>query len=265
MQRVPRLEDLTNETERGFCKGDHRTAEENFGFVALGRYLRLLLTVGMANRLGRNLRILDGGCGGSDAALALAKAGHDVVGVDLRPDALVYSRRKYDGGKIEWICANVEQLPFGREFDLVILSEILEHAAHPDRMLSAAAAVVKPGGHILITTPNWEFFANRLQSLAELVPDAEAESKQYREDADGHLFIFKAEELRSLIRGAGLELGRIRFHNSPFANGSGKFRYVGRFLPVAALQALEATTCRLPWVRRKVCLELAALARVPAE
>jgi len=261
--RVPRLEDLTSETERAFCLRELEDARKNCGFVALSGFFRWRLMLGMVRSIGRPLRILDVGCAFGDLALELAEAGHEVVASDLRGEVLEYSKRRYRRGSIRWVCANAEKLPFARVFDLVILGELVEHAAHPDRILSSAASVVTPGGHLLITTPNWHCFSNRLPSYGQTGDAGELESKQYRPDGDGHLFLFKAGELEALVRKAGLQPGPVRYHSSPFANGSAKFRYVGRYLPVGILQFLEGVVRRLPRVRSRLCSGLTIVARVP--
>jgi len=176
--RVPRLEDLTSETERAFCERELEDSRKNHGFVAISGFFRWTLMLDMVRSVGRPLRILDVGCAFGDLALELAETGHDVVASDLRGEVLEYSKRRHRRGNIRWVCANAENLPFDRVFDLVILGELLEHAAHPDRILSSAASVVTPGGHLLITTPNWHCFSNRLPSYGETAESEDLEARQ---------------------------------------------------------------------------------------
>jgi 2-polyprenyl-3-methyl-5-hydroxy-6-metoxy-1,4-benzoquinol methylase len=39
-------------------------------------------------------------------------------------------------------------------FDAVLITEVIEHVAHPDEFLAKTAALVKPHGSIVLTTPN---------------------------------------------------------------------------------------------------------------
>lgn len=51
-------------------------------------------------------------------------------------------------------CASAEALPFsGPRFDMVLLSEVLEHLPNPEKALHEAARVLLPGGHIVIAAP----------------------------------------------------------------------------------------------------------------
>lgn len=55
-------------------------------------------------------------------------------------------------------------------WDLVFAGEIIEHIADPDLLLSEIWRVLKPGGHLLLTTPNLLCWYNRLLMLAGITP-----------------------------------------------------------------------------------------------
>ena len=53
------------------------------------------------------------------------------------------------------VLASVEALPFSPAgFDAVYAGEILEHLADPDAALAAWVRVLRPGGRLVVTTPN---------------------------------------------------------------------------------------------------------------
>jgi 2-polyprenyl-6-hydroxyphenyl methylase/3-demethylubiquinone-9 3-methyltransferase len=209
---------------------------------------------------GPALKILDVGCAQGNLALMLAEDGHDVVAADLRPEFLHYVRRKYERGRLALVALNAEHLPFKPVFDLVVLGELLEHAAHPDQLLTAAGNVLRPGGAVLVTTPNGRFLLNRLPVYEEARTRAELESHQFAPDADGHLFLLTSKELTGLAEEAGLQTHLLRYFNSPFATGLVKWRHVGRLMPPTVSRMLEKLVSSLPWVRTRLCSGLALLA-----
>ena len=103
-------------------------------------------------------RVLDLGCSPGHLAMALVNAGCDVQGVDLNPVWLA----KYAPGwpeRLRITHTNIEHdpLPFaGESFDLVIFTEVLEHIAitDPAVILGEIRRVLRPGGRMLLSTPN---------------------------------------------------------------------------------------------------------------
>ena len=263
--RLPTPEELTSDDERFLYSHDvlEYHASDPHSFIRLGYLRRLWVMLEMVERLGKGLRVLDVGCAQGNLALLLAEAGHDVTAGDLRPDFLRYARRKYERGKLTLVELSAEELPYRECFDLVVLGELLEHAARPGKLLESAAGAVRPSGRVLVTTPNGEFFLNRLPTWRQAKPADELAARQFQPDGDGHLFLLTGDELLELVTGAGLTPETIRYFNSPFATGAAKFRHVGRFLPRPLLGALERTTSRLPGVRRRACAAMALMARRP--
>lgn len=108
-------------------------------------------------------RVLEAGCGeGYGAALMAASAAH-VLGVDYDAPALELARARHRLPNLEY--RTVDLLDLARqqpgEFDVVTNFQVLEHLVDPTPFLSAAAACVRPGGMLILTTPN------RLASVSE--------------------------------------------------------------------------------------------------
>jgi 2-polyprenyl-3-methyl-5-hydroxy-6-metoxy-1,4-benzoquinol methylase len=113
-------------------------------------------------------RVLDVGCAPGHLAMALDLSGCRVAGIDL--NALYLP--KYPSP--EWIdrlairALDVERhdLPFDSStFDAVLFTEVLEHVAirRPGELMAEFKRILKPGGRLLLSTPN---FANVSQILA---------------------------------------------------------------------------------------------------
>ncbi len=105
-------------------------------------------------------RILDLGCA-SGALGAALKARQDchVLGVEREPDYAARAREHLD----EVLVADVEALDFSLlpQADCLICGDVLEHLVDPWRVLAAAAALLPPGGTVVVSLPNvryWETF-----------------------------------------------------------------------------------------------------------
>jgi 2-polyprenyl-3-methyl-5-hydroxy-6-metoxy-1,4-benzoquinol methylase len=110
-----------------------------------------------------NLEILDVGCGSGLNSIALAAKGHRIHGVDLSETAIRrYCEHGFDGrvGDIE----RGLDYPDGR-FDLVFCSEVIEHMTSPDLLAAEMTRVLKPGGHLVLSTPNSSFWVYRLLGI----------------------------------------------------------------------------------------------------
>jgi 2-polyprenyl-3-methyl-5-hydroxy-6-metoxy-1,4-benzoquinol methylase len=128
--------------------------------------------------ISKSAMVLDIGCGnGTQLAIPLSKMGYRVTAVD--PDADSVKVGQSFSSAVHFIHGTVESVPSGR-FDAVILSEVLEHLHHPERLLAAAVERISPGGVLIITVPNGygefeldrrTFQALRLQWIFEALSD----------------------------------------------------------------------------------------------
>ncbi len=210
-----------------------------------------------ARALGRapgELAILDVGCAQGNFSLTLAERGFRVVAVDLQLDFLRYARLKYERGRVHWVNASLHALPFRGRFDIVLLGEVIEHVAYPDALLTGLAALLAPSGLLIVTTPNGDRLLTRLPTLSRITDRAALESRQFRPDADGHLYLVTRAELTREFRKSGLREVHHEYFATPWVTGRIKFRYVTRWLPLGLTTFLD-----------KLCLSLPALAKRLAE
>jgi SAM-dependent methyltransferase len=71
--------------------------------------------------------VLDIGCGNGALTCDVAKKAKRVVGIDLNENSISLARQRYSKENIEYVCGNVlNDLPDER-FDVIILSNVLEH------------------------------------------------------------------------------------------------------------------------------------------
>jgi len=103
------------------------------------------------------LKTLDLGCGGGLVSAPLARMGADVTAIDASEEAIgaasAYAQQA--GLDIDFQCTTAEALvEAGAQFDLVTALEIVEHVADVNAFLTAASALVKPGGALVLSTIN---------------------------------------------------------------------------------------------------------------
>jgi 2-polyprenyl-6-hydroxyphenyl methylase/3-demethylubiquinone-9 3-methyltransferase len=115
------------------------------------------------------LAALDVGCGGGLLCEPLARLGATVSGIDPAPASIDAAARhaRAAGLAIDYRVATAPQLlAAGRQFDLVCAMEVVEHVADQDAFLQACAALVRPGGGLVLATLNRTFRAFALGIVA---------------------------------------------------------------------------------------------------
>jgi predicted nicotinamide N-methyase len=125
-------------------------------------------------------RVLELGCGLALPALVAAKLGASVTATDLHPDVPGFLARnlalnRLAPGAIEYVELDWRTGALGPRFDLVVGSDILYEAGHPEPVARALAAHVAPGGRILLADPARAYLQACLDELARLGFRAETE------------------------------------------------------------------------------------------
>ena len=114
---------------------------------------------------GKDLRVLDVGCGTGSLGEHIKKRGNWVGGVELSDQAGKTARERLDAlwqFDIEGVWPTDLQT---HDMDIVIMAEVLEHVFDPVTVLKNAREALKPSGRLIITTPNFMNWQNRLKFL----------------------------------------------------------------------------------------------------
>ncbi len=128
---------------------------------SIPRRPRLLSYVGRWGRARRwlpidALRVLDVGCAfgyGSAAIVARGPEGRVIVGVEPDPELLEQAHRRYPW--LAMIDADAGELPLAdSSVDALLLLDVIEHIAEPERVLAEAHRVLRPGGAIIVSVPH---------------------------------------------------------------------------------------------------------------
>jgi 2-polyprenyl-6-hydroxyphenyl methylase/3-demethylubiquinone-9 3-methyltransferase len=203
-------------------------------------------------------RVLDVAAAQGNFSLTLAELGFDVTWNDLRAELADYVRLKHERGQITFAAGNAFELEFPSLFDAVLITEIIEHVAHPDDFLAKAAALVRPGGYIVMTTPNGGYFRNRLPKFSDCADPAVFEAMQFKPNADGHIFLLHVDEIEPLARRAGLVVEKIALFTNPLTAGHVKTERLLKILPRRIVEIAEIVGRSLPSrLKKKALVQMA--------
>jgi 2-polyprenyl-6-hydroxyphenyl methylase/3-demethylubiquinone-9 3-methyltransferase len=155
-----------------------------------------------------NPKVLDVGCGGGILCEALAKAGAQVVGIDLSRASIETARRHAEehGLRIDYRYQSVEEVARNspHSFDAVTCMEMLEHVPDPAAIVDACSRVLKPGGRAFFSTINrtpkaFLFAIVGGEYILRLVPRG---THTYHK-------LIRPQELKSWAQDSGLKLVKI--------------------------------------------------------
>lgn len=207
-------------------------------------------------------RILDVAAAQGNFSLALAEKGYHVTWNDLRGELADYVRLKYETGLLEFAPGNVFDLPQDEPYNCVLITEIIEHVAHPDEFLQKIGNLVYPGGHVVMTTPNGAYFVNELPRFSDCPNPEYFEKDQFKPNSDGHIFLLWPDEINDLATKSGLELESLELFTSPLLNGHIKLHHLLPYIPTRVVKFINTCIERLPQpIARKVLVHSIACFR----
>lgn len=113
-------------------------------------------------------RLLDIGCGSGQGTAHWRSLGWTCEGTDVNPDAVAEASRTMPAKVCD---LNQAPLPYpDGSFDLIFAGEVIEHLVDTDGFLHEVHRCLRPGGHLLLTTPNLASFENRIKLLLGRYP-----------------------------------------------------------------------------------------------
>ena len=104
----------------------------------------------------KNINILDIGCGGGLISVPMKRLGANVVGIDASLKnikvAKIYSKK--NNLQIKYICSSPEKLKIKKEFDVLLMLEIVEHVNDINLFIKQSSKFLKKNGLMFVATLN---------------------------------------------------------------------------------------------------------------
>lgn len=132
--------------------------------------------------------------------LMLAQArGWDTYGVEINAEAARYCREQRG---LNVVAGALDAHTYAENsFDIILMGDVIEHLRDPLELMRVVQRILKPGGAVLISTPN---IAERAGRLLQIKPNE-------------HLYYFSPATITSLLRKAGFDVVGVkcldRYHN----------------------------------------------------
>jgi SAM-dependent methyltransferase len=147
-------------------------------------------------------RLLELGCACGFLLVAARERGYSATGVEMSVWASDYARREL-GLDVRTGRLDTVDLP-AESFDAVVLADVIEHLSDPRDTLRRVHRLMRPGGRVLILTPDIGSLAGRLAGT------------HWWTLLDDHYFYFTRRTLRLLLESEGFVVEKMRAHGRRF-------------------------------------------------
>jgi SAM-dependent methyltransferase len=181
------------------------------------RYRRALKAAPLgALRAERPGSLLDVGSGRGDLGVVLHEHGWQVTGLEPSEDACEEARERGVHSVLGTLTSSAADLP--GEYDALVFQHSLEHVAEPDNDLAAARGLLRDGGLLLVSLPNFGSWQRRRFG-----------ARWFHLDLPRHRTHFTPRGLELLLRGQGFTLVELATSTSiDGLPGSLQYRAFGR-------------------------------------
>lgn len=146
----------------------------------------------------RGAKVLDVGCASGYLGGPLTESGCTVVGFERDPRAAAIARGRCACVVIGDFASEADRAVLPRDFDFVLMGDVLEHLADPWAALRAVHDLLAPGGRALVSLPNVAAWPVRLALLR-----GRFEYVEFGILDRTHLRFFTRESAHALARDAG--------------------------------------------------------------
>lgn len=130
-------------------------------------YLTVPLLSMLTEKAKSGARVLDLGCGNGSLSHIIAQQGYEVVGVEESASGIAIASQSFPD--CQFIQASIYDSPkpeLLNAFDIIIAVEVIEHLFYPKELVRLARKCLKPGGHLILTTPYHGYLKNLILALS---------------------------------------------------------------------------------------------------
>jgi len=168
-------------------------------------------------------RILDVGCALGILLEEALKRKMKAEGVDISQAAVGYARKKKLAVTHNTCVSFQKRNQIRNTYDVITALEVVEHDEDPRAMLESAYSMLKKGGMLLITTPNFDTIFRKIMGKGWI-------GYRHRE----HLWFFTPKTMTKLLAETGFSPVTVRSDFRRSYSVSYMFRRIGEYIPVLA-------------------------------
>jgi ubiquinone/menaquinone biosynthesis C-methylase UbiE len=216
---IENQEAMMNKNGKAEISGDYQFRAMNSG-PQLQRFWHRnkLRALDQVAPISENHIVVDVGCGSGNLTLHSANKCKLAIGIDPSQTAIQFCNSLKSNGHSAFIPAAGDALPFPDEYaDIVLLVEVIEHLNVPIKTISEISRILKKGGLVFVTTPNYAFPS--FWPAAEWLAD---QSRLVAKMGGGeqHVQKFSPASLADIFQKAGFQTVKLGtfYQWSPFAS-----------------------------------------------
>jgi SAM-dependent methyltransferase len=193
-------------------------------------------------RVAQQGTLLDVGCSTGSFLKLAAGEGFDCAGVEFSESSAKFAREQ-TGAPIELGSIHETTAP-DASLDVLTMFDVIEHVPDPASDLAVAWAKLKPGGWLVLSTPNIDgLFPRASYALARKLNYWPHPEPPY------HLYQFSVATLSTMLEQAGFELGPVEHLNIDLAYTFGTPATLSRMPKRLAYAAVFAPIAKIaPWL-----------------
>jgi 2-polyprenyl-3-methyl-5-hydroxy-6-metoxy-1,4-benzoquinol methylase len=176
----------------------------------------------------RARRVVDIGCGNGALCRELASRGYKVAGCEPSAESLRFAQRAAPELVFHALGVDDDPSAIGAEsFDVAIATEVIEHLVRPVSLPRFAKQLLRPGGHLIISTPYHGYLKNLILALTN---KWDAHLNPFWDG--GHIKFWSYKTLSQLLNESGFRV--VRFI------GAGRLHFLWKSMIVVAQKSQAA-------------------------
>jgi 2-polyprenyl-3-methyl-5-hydroxy-6-metoxy-1,4-benzoquinol methylase len=148
--------------------------------------------------------VVDIGCGNGALCRELARRGYEVVGCEPSADGVRFAQSAAPELVFHQLGVDDDPSAVGNEsFDVAIATEVIEHLVRPRNLPRFAKQLLRPGGHLIVSTPYHGYLKNLVLALTD---KWDAHLNPFWDG--GHIKFWSRKTLSQLLNEAGFRVVR---------------------------------------------------------